>query len=184
MIVISGMKLFKILILLSISLLSCSTIGITGKLVPEYKGIDPLVRSYYDEYIFLASQNGIKFFKPITIGMKDIEDTKNLWIGMCNYGLGFREIDIDKSYWSHADALSKQALIYHELTHCLCNRYEHDYGDGKLYPEPNSNAPDIKGYYDDGCPLSIMHPTVAPSVCVSEHYEEYIKEMFDRCAAW
>lgn len=163
-------------------MVSCATTKAKIKIVPEYKGIDERVQHYYDEYIFLAKQNGIVFHNPVTIGLKNLDGTDA--IGLCHYGLGFREIDIDEHFWLKRESLEKQALIYHELTHCLCSREEHDYAKGKLYSETGSKRDDDKGYFDDGCPISIMTPNLAPAFCVSVHWTEYVKEMFDRCAPW
>lgn len=175
-------------------LAACANMEIKPKLTPEFKGIDPKIKSYYDEYVQLAKIQNIVFLMNVTIGVKDIKSDKI--IGVCHYGLGFREIDIDRKFWERAGELQREALVFHELTHCICSRHEHDYADGKIYPEADLNKFLVyatkmcvepgsqKGYYDDGCPLSLMHPTVLDSTCMSLHYPEYIKEMFDRCLPW
>lgn len=187
-------KLFVMAFIL-LSSLSCSSMPKLVKMKPEYKGIDPRVKTYYDEYVALAKLHNITFVRKITIGFKKINDGNA--VGMCSInGLaGFREIDIDTESWNDYPAEKRTDVIFHELTHCLCGR-GHDFGKDKYYPEPNTleiftavkNAcvekEDPKGFYDDQCPLSLMHPNTLPPDCVTLHYPDYIKEMFDRCDPW
>lgn len=143
--------------------------------------------------MWLSKQYNITFTRPVTIGFKKIK--RGNAVGMCTYGGNWREIDIDIEYWlnNHSSA-EKLALLYHELIHCYCTR-GHDYGEGKDYPEGVQARIDralrwLKeggerpGYWDDGCPTSLMYPVVIEQDCMLRHYHEYIKEMFDRCIPW
>jgi hypothetical protein len=142
------------------------------RLVPEYKGIDPEIAPYINNYLDLANFMQIKFKNKVTIGFKDINS--NNIIGECNYGFGFREIDIDRTYWARASVISRSTLIFHEASHCYCGRI-HDYGKDKEYVNL------WEGRFDDFCPKSVMYPTIVSDDCVKYHYLQYIQEIFDRC---
>lgn len=182
-------RLFVVFIGL-LALAACS--GLKIKLTPEHKGVDPRVQKYVDEYMLLSMQNNIQFYNKVTIGFKKIKDGNV--IGICTYGGFFREIDIDIDYWNNSTKVEQMALIFHELTHCYCGR-SHDYGENLEYPETEmariARALQWKieggprpGYWDDGCPFSLMYPVVVDDNCLLAHYAEYTAEMFDRCEPW
>lgn len=165
---------------------TCGTIEL--KLKPEYEGVDREVKPFIDEYIKLASDRGIYFDKIVTIGFKDISEDGVM--AQCYYGLGFREIDVDREYWKGMTEIEKYAVIFHEASHCYCDR-GHDYSDGIPYPtvKEMDNAPIIidnklPGHYLDACPYSIMYPRIVFDSCMNLHYNEYIEEMFQRCKKW
>lgn len=181
------LTLYFIVILISCSHLSTNNLGIKTKLSPEYYGVDPVIKPIVDEYLELSTRNSIAFTHKVTIGLKDIGHGRI--VGLCHYGINFREIDIDKTFWDHSSYNDKRILVYHELTHCYCGR-GHDYGEGKNYPEASLldifkdtifEIKDDKGKYDDGCPLSIMYPYVLKESCFEKHLDSYTIEMFDRC---
>lgn len=112
-------------------------------------------------------------------------------VGLCTYGPDWHEIDIDSDFWNRHDSSERLALIFHELTHCYCNR-DHDWGSGIMYldteKERIAEAEEWQitgglkpGRFDDGCPYSLMYPIVVDSDCLLGHYSEYISEMFNRC---
>jgi hypothetical protein len=166
-------------------LVSCCTITIDhNKLAPEYQGVDPKAEPYVNEFLSLAKIHNIVFIDKVTIGFKDID--QDSVIGLCNYGSYFREIDLDISYWNRSSKRSHMALLFHELSHCYCDR-EHDYGDGKEYGDSEKVKKDTvkkEGYFEDGCPLSIMYPIIVNDDCFVSHYSEYTDEMFNRCKAY
>lgn len=159
---------------------------------PEFTGVDPKLQGYILEYKKLAKTQGIDFENDITIGFKKIN--KGTIIGLTTYGGDFREIAIDELFWSVSSSLQKTALLYHELTHALCTR-SHDYTKGKEYPATEEDrlkqatswtkpGEAIPGYYYDGCPLTFMYPTILDDYCIKTYYNNYIKEMFERCSPW
>lgn len=166
-------------IFVCLNLIQCSSLD---KIAPEYRGVDPSVQHFVKEYKELAKMQGITFKNEVTIGFKDIKD--NSVIGLTTYGLGFREIDLDKKYWSKSTEMTKRALIFHELTHAYCTR-GHDFGGGEKYPEFEDwkGHEPRKGHYQDGtgCALSIMYPVVLDDFCMLTHYTDYMQEMFVRC---
>jgi len=159
---------------------------------PDYAGIDKRAQKIHDEFVDLAKKQNIKFDKPVTIGFTHIK--RDDVAGQCTMSNQFREIDVDIDYWEHSTELRKRALLYHELGHCYCYR-DHDYGKNKKYPEDVAkriaDAIDYylgrslpKGYYLDGCPQSLMYPSVIDDECYVFHHNQYVKEIFDRCIPW
>lgn len=156
---------------------------------------DPDIKTITDEFIALGKRNKVTFTNKVSIGFTDLKDYKKNVIGLCTYGGDWREIDLDRPYWNRATWLTKIALLYHELAHAYCTR-RHDWAKGKKYPDPetqvmidlfNPERPPMSllwpppGFYDDGCPTSLMHPTIIDDECTQKHYSEYVKEMFQRC---
>ena len=181
------LALVFIAFLVNFSCQSCATIDI--KQFPEYKGVDPRAASFVKEYKELAKIQGITFKNDVTIGFKKI-NSGNV-IGICTRAPGWREIDLDLDFWASSTQISRMSLVYHELSHCYCGR-EHDWGTGKPYPETSADrAKEVldalaknkipPGRYEDGCPLSFLYPVILDDNCVLAHYDDYIKEMFNRC---
>lgn len=162
------------------------------KLAPEYTGVDPEAKTMVDEYLWLSAQYNITFYNKVTVGFKTIG--RGNVVGLCTYGGLFREIDLDTTYWNNSTYGEKVAMFFHELTHCYCGR-GHTYGKGEKYPETESGrilrallwkveGGPRPGYYEDGCPTSIMHPVVVDDDCIRTHYPEYMEEMFKDCKPW
>jgi hypothetical protein len=157
-----------------------------GKSAPEYKGVDPKLAPYVDEYLTLARMHGITFNNTVTVGFKNIN--QGSVVGICNWGLGWHEIDVDSWYWNRLNEIQKNLIILHEADHCYCSR-KHDYylfngrhnnyiaDYRKAIDDPNNKD----GFYKDGCPLSIMFPEVLETNCYMVHYGEYINELFRGC---
>lgn len=165
--------------------------SLPNKIAPEYNSVDVKAKPLVDEYMSLSTQNNITFTHSVTVGFKNLKD--NI-AGICTYGAEWREIDIDLSYWNTITILGKTALIFHELSHCYCNR-DHDYGPGKKYGSYEDRVSEVNkwqktggakpGRYDeDSCPISLMYPAVVDDDCMKAHYNDYIKEMFDRCESY
>lgn len=173
-----------------------NTATIKSKLRPEYRGIAKDAQPFVDVYRAEALLHGIIFKKDVTIGFKKINDGSV--VGLCHLGSflrEFREIDLDTDFWAPASQLTRENLINHEMTHCFCGR-GHDWAEGKNYPE-TTNLNKIlekilntlnyeerkadKGFFSDGCPMSIMFTSVLTDNCSMQHADHYKEEMFDRC---
>lgn len=159
----------------------CATIGKTS---PKYKGVDPKVQNLVNEYKSLAKIQGITFKNNVTIGFKNIKDKYT--VGLCTYGNGWREIDIDEGYWEFTSDITHLVLVFHELGHCYCRR-RHDFNH-KDYPDVDEIIKLAKnkkiggdGYYSDLCPKSLMYPMILEDDCVLAHYNDYITELFSGC---
>jgi hypothetical protein len=70
-----------------------------------------------------------------------------------------RLIIIDKDYWNGFSYRKRQLLLWHEIGHCLFNK-KHD-----------------ESFHFDGCPRSIMYPTVLSEACIELHYEDYLLQL-------
>jgi hypothetical protein len=178
------------IMILTASLSSCS--GLPIKTKPDYEGVDPRTQKLVDEYLWLSTQYHIKFYNKVTIGFRNINEGKV--VGFCSNGGFFREIDLDINYWNNSTNTTRTALLFHELAHCYCGR-DHDYGKDLKYPETEAlrreralqwliEGGPRPGYWDDGCPVSLMYPMVVDNECMRTHYREYTEEMFDRCKPW
>lgn len=179
----------KVIVLLTLLLSVDGCAQPIVKVVPEYQGVDIRTKSLVDEFMWLSTQNNIRFYNLVTIGFKKI-NSGNV-VGLCTYGLTWREIDLDIDYWNNSTKSTQMALLFHELTHCYCGR-GHDYGKDLPYPETKAGriaralqwqieGGPRPGYFEDGCPTTLLYPEVVDDDCVRHHYDEYMKEMFDRC---
>lgn len=181
------MKPLLVVIIGILTLASCCTVNIFK---PSYVGIDERVKSYHEEYMDISVRKHITFDKKVTIGFTNIHEGNV--VGTCVYGINFREVNLDIDYWNASTKTTRLALVFHELTHCYCKR-NHDYGDELSYPEIKCKSNTLSemelswpfdGFFDDGCPISLMYPEVISDDCTRSHYQEYIDEMFERCEAW
>lgn len=163
------------------------------KTKPEFSSTitDPELKTITNAYFRLSARNNIGFKHNVSMGFSHINSGRT--IGFCTFRKDFREINLDSDYWQRASWNDKIALVFHEMTHCYCAR-DHDFGEGEMYPdntirallqEWGSRIPysplKPKGYMDDSCPLSIMHPVILSDECFKAHYKYYVKEMFNRC---
>ena len=154
------------------------------KFAPEYRGVDPQIQPYVDDWLYLAHGHGLKFDRVVTVGFKDINQG-NI-VGLTTYGWAFREIDIDVKFWNSSTSLSRAALVWHELGHAYCYR-DHDYGNGTEYGDADKARLDPNkedGFYGDGCPVTLLFPEVVEDNCFEKHYEDYVNEIFNRCVEW
>lgn len=167
---------------------SCSTFYPEQKFSPIYQGVDARAQYLVDQWMELSKQRGLVFNTKITVGFKKISGSA---IGICTYGSGWREIDLDIDFWNNSGSTQRLAVVFHELTHCYCTR-KHDYDNGTLYPETETariaqarawviNGGERPGRFEDGCPTSIMYPIVLDKDCAWQHYAYYVDEMFNRC---
>lgn len=166
-------------------MVSCTTVNVyrDSRVFPKYSGVDPELASYVNNWLEYGSLYDIKFNHPVSIGLTDINDGAT--VGLTHWSSPFfREIDIDKKYWSNETQMKRIALLWHELGHAYCNRY-HDYGHYKYYKHKESGAADDPsqkdGFFNDKCPISIMFPFVVPAECMVSHWQEYIDETFKNC---
>lgn len=171
-----------IYLLSALLLLSFSLNTHVGRIVPIHNGVDEELKAIVNDYLELAKIKGIVFKKKVGVGFTSIH--RGNVVGLCHYGTSFREIDIDREYWDRASRTSKRTLLFHELTHCYCTR-PHDHDDGTAYVRNSCPAGDAKtGYYGDGCPKSVMFPSVLEDDCVTAHSADYLEEMFNRCVSY
>ncbi len=172
---------------------SCAVVTVDNPYTPRFKGVDVELTPYENRFFDLAVQSGIHFRNQVTMGLAILNNGAE--VGECQYGVGWREITIDSTYWNRASEIERTVLILHELGHCYCGR-DHDYGNGIAYPESirarteeyqnwlKYGGPRPGRYDADSCPLSLMYPAVLDADCYLTHYYEYIQELFNRCKAY
>lgn len=176
---------------------SCVTINVRekGKI---FKGIDKTLQPYVKEYDRLIKESKISGVssKDLSAGFRTLEvdkKDKNLHvIGLCRDTKEGPEILLDPEFWKESSDLRKTALAYHELTHCLCGRpHTHPKGtykeaDDEKLPDPSTPAKELykRGYFQDMCATSIMHPVLPDYECLVVHWEYYEREMLEGCGSF
>ena len=160
------------------TLFSCAILFRDTRVVPHYTNVDPQFKPYVNQYLFLAKMAGLKFHHTVNMGFTKMGNGNV--VGITNYGLGFREVDISSEYWQYATDIQKTILIWHELGHSYCDR-NHDFGKNKPYDAEALNRSFGPGYFMDECPVSIMYPYILDTDCWLYHYQDYVLEMFQRC---
>lgn len=154
----------------------------TQGIVKNTKKADSDVQTYVDDFKNLMnSVVDEKIVDSVKITMADIEHPK---VGLCWYENDPKLINLDTKTWNSYSELQKEVLIFHELAHCVC-RLEHAHFRGTYKDDsavPFEHKDRIKaGYLEDGCPVSIMYPTVTDSTCYKKHREHYRYELNLRC---
>jgi len=71
-------------------------------------------------------------------------------------------IQLDLEFYNNASTISKKALVYHELGHCVCNIMKHA----------------KEGTF---CGDSLMTPTMQDDWCYRTKWNLYIKDLKERC---
>jgi hypothetical protein len=107
-------------------------------------------------------------------------------VGLCWHMENPRRIQLDTKSWKSYDYAKKEALILHELGHCVCNldhvHFMGKYDVGSKAPEKSEDRLNA-GFLEDGCPTSLMHPIVLDSECYTKHRDHYRYELHLRCYA-
>lgn len=178
------MKYKILLVLLSIVLYGCATVQ-DSRAYPIHVNIDDEFTPYIKEFEFRANNKEVsKKLTHITMGFKDYPGTNT--VGVCYRAPWFREIDISKRWWNeNTDRFSREELIFHELGHCILNRSHTSVTeDGSISAFLEKILFKLgvlknKGYLKDGCPQSYMHPYTVGSYCIEQHYDYYMKELFN-----
>lgn len=161
----------------------CCTIIVTDlSFVPKKSGIDPKAKPYVDKWMNLAKEKGLIFDHNVSVNFENID--KDSIVGICHYGLGFREITLDNKYWNTYSDTKKFMLVLHESGHCNCNRV-HGWTENHIYENDGGYLhPGKDGFFKDGCPITVMFPYNVEDFCYKAHYSEYIKDMLDKCKAY
>jgi hypothetical protein len=142
---------------------------------------------YVEEFIYL-SEGKVKpeDFGSVSIKFGNFDENSQI-IGRCNTNGIYKRITIDRKYWEQNNVYMIRAeLIQHELAHCILNR-EHT--------SPNREITGFisffenlmfklglrknKGYLDDLCPSSLMHPSAPSLYCLEKHWRYYETELFN-----
>lgn len=157
----------------------------------QFKTVDPELKPYLDSFYRLNYRyiDG-SIMNHMTMGITSWP-LKNGAVGTCTYYKlpdGGREIEISYAYWKTMTNEEKEQLVFHELAHCLCD-LSHTHMRGAYKNAEKEERPEDpalwseKGYMEDGCPSSGMHPRVLSKDCYRAHREHYIEETRMQCAA-
>jgi hypothetical protein len=84
---------------------------------------------------------------------------KRPMVGVCHYDSESRSVEVDPSYWDGISEFQREALIFHELGHCVLN-LEHD-----------------STLLKDECPASNMSPEMLSDSCYLTHRAYYARHM-------
>ena len=152
----------------------------------------PVVDKVFQRYVsgFLEDSGGLLHnndFEKLSIKFKDLEFSKGgETIGQCTWSIfshGPLDIVVDTTYWDQAGDLSRWALIYHELGHCVCNR-RHTVEEEILLVKI-LDALGIRhrrhNLLPGKCPRSVMTPHVPSAACLNVYRARYVEEMFLHC---
>lgn len=98
-------------------------------------------------------------------------------IGLCFWNSNPRYIVLDSEFVRYRSDIEVKALVYHELAHCVGNRYHtrgwlNDFLDWLGVSHKRS----ARG--SDGCPGSLMFPTLPSYSCLDKNWGNYVKELF------
>ena len=152
--------------------------------------IDPEFMPYVVAFI-KASGGKVRWedFKDVAIvfgaleyGEKDVGV-----IGLCHWGfpgIEPRFIEIDAKYYAKHSKISRFALLFHEMGHCVLNEDHPDLEVNKFIHWLESLGvktvrSQIENYLPDGCPKTLMHPYDFSEECVMTHFEYYLKELYE-----
>lgn len=129
--------------------------GCTSQITEQF--VDPELYPYAQNFLIEVEKTNINLDNE-TIKFLSLSGGS---IGACNYL--FKEIYIDPKYWYNYSNIEKKALIYHEAGHCFCYESHDD------------------SLYDDGCAKSLMHSTQTDKYCLDTYWNEYMKDMKEKC---
>lgn len=107
------------------------------------------IRPYYDSFLKEAKQRGQDFSdRPITIKIADnLKETDEFHqFAYCSY-LPTPTIYVSSSFWSKANNLGKEIILYHELTHCLWFKNHYRGSIHLMNPEITESLINLYGSY-------------------------------------
>jgi hypothetical protein len=113
-----------IIILISVSLASCKG-QISGPLSLKKSGVDAAFKPYLAMFLQEAKKYG-KTYDSSKISITFTTKQSSEIGGICYMGTGV--IEINESNWNapSMDIENREAIIFHELGHCLMNIYDHN----------------------------------------------------------
>jgi hypothetical protein len=159
--------------------------------------LDPIVdnelQPYLEDFEILIGENKHKHkLKKVTMVFADLNKglkpkDKKRTLGQCE-GM-FEEttkIEIDIEYWKDATQLSKQFTVFHELGHCICTQghteIREGFWNGMLDRIKFALGMGVrKGYMQDACPASLMHPYEFDYFCMLRNFDYYMADLKKSC---
>lgn len=120
---------------------------------PIYK-VHPDLQTYVTRFEFLAK-------RPVPSLYAEFKELDRPFIGQCIPG-NVPHIKIDPRFWERAPEELREALMYHELGHCILRRGH------------------VDEKREDGCYKSLMSTYIVSRTCYIKHYESYLNELVER----
>lgn len=88
----------------------------------------------------------------------------NFELAHCYYGIQYiKFIRVDRKAWRKMTQEEKEALLFHELGHCVLGRIEH-----------------ADSMQSDNCPASLMHRSHTMKNCYFKNRSFYLDELFQQ----
>lgn len=117
--------------------------------------VDPDFQPFVDKFIDMFK---IDTIDVIYVDIYYNQQSGNV-IGVCKIKGEEKDIEIDPEWWSKANDLNREILMFHELGHCVLSQGHRNYE------------------LSDHCPGSIMDTYHIGAYCYNKHYDYYIDEM-------
>lgn len=136
--------------------MSITTLAAVLFLLSPINGIDEQVKPYAQKFSYLTGKD-----VNLAIGFSE-ELFNSKFTAICVEISGVKRIYIEPSNWDRSTKEEQEALVMHELGHCVLG-LEHN--DTRLY---------------DACPASIMSEKTPNQKCWEEHSERYLNEIRKR----
>lgn len=159
------------------------------KVLRRFKGKDQDLKPYVDMVAKRLNIQNHPRLKALTLGFVSDRPEDSDTIGQCFYarypGLG-PEIEIYYPTWAYRNETGREELILHEIGHCVCwiiHTWEGGFYGTSKDEVPPSKTEDMEaaGYFTDGCPKSVIHPTVSGNYCFNKRKNYYYEEISRRC---
>lgn len=138
-----------------------SFLFITYTSIPATTQIDPV----FEPYIRFIPNSMFSLIKDshLVVKLGIIKDKEVVAFCAKEYNLlgnlTRRLIVFDKDYWNGFSYKKRQLTLIHEFQHCLFSK-KHD-----------------ESLRFDGCPRSVMYPTVLSQKCIDLYYEDYLLQL-------
>lgn len=125
--------------------------------------IDKSASQEYSSFLAQAKKHHRQLnLSNLTLTFTDYDLTdKPRVVGICTSGYGYKDIVLETRFWEDAGPISREALVWHELGHCVLGLKHNDTLDKET-----------------GCPISIMNSMLPPIPCLEDLHEHYSKELF------
>lgn len=175
---------------------------ILGTLAPSrtHESVDDSFRPYLEDFLKGAKDAGVyktieSRLQTLIIKFENVKQFDKDYIGFCHPD---NQVWVDEQEWRQASHNRRQALIDHELGHCLLGRihrhkahYQRADGRGEILYVPYRDALAVaysvpprdlasKDYYELSSQESIMYSKVATGEYYGKHKAKLRKELFNK----
>lgn len=145
----------RLLFTASVFLLIASGCGRPVTSASQYGAFDSYVENFKAE---ASRQQVATSHKPLRFEVGSLPTGK---VGLCTSEFDSALITIDPTAWAKMSSARKEALVFHELGHCLLNRPHDD-----------------KWVGDEHRPSSVMNTFLLSGIVYSEHRQTFLNELF------